>query len=121
MAVQPLTREEIDSYEQHASYHETEDEKRATGLPPEVVERHDVGMLETSDELCLGLEAPDERAIIGEIGTDHLDGNVAIERRMMRSVHAAERTFADELLQDVAAQRMAEVDRARCRVFPVEQ
>ena len=40
----------------------------AARLAPEVVERHDVGVLEAGHELRLGLEAADERGVVGQLG-----------------------------------------------------
>jgi hypothetical protein len=65
-------------------------------------------VLESSHELCLGLEPPDERRVVGELGTDHLDRDFAADRRLVRAVRDAERADPDLLAQLVAADRRAE-------------
>ena len=82
-----------------------EHEVCAAGLAPVVVERHDVGVLEPGDELCLGLEPLHEAAVVGEVGPDHLDRDIAIRAGLRRRQHAAERAFTDDRVHGVAAKR----------------
>ena len=64
-------------------------------------------MLESSDELGLGLEPADELGIVREVGVDRLHRDVTLHLRLDRPVDDAERTLADLLEQSVAAQRLA--------------
>ena len=60
-----------------AAAQEAHHEVGGVGLPPVVVQRHDVRVLEPGDELCLALEAPDEVGMIGELGRHRLDRDLA--------------------------------------------
>ena len=57
-------------------------EVRAARFPPEVVERHDVRMLEAGDELRLVLEPADEQGVVGEIRVNDLDRDVTTDTRL---------------------------------------
>ncbi len=80
-------------------------EVRAARLSPEVVERHDVGMLESGDELRFALEATDERRIVGEVWMDDLHRDIAAHARLGRSVHDTEATLTELLAELIAPQR----------------
>ena len=80
-------------------------EVRAARLSPEVVERHDVGMLEAGDELRLVLEPADERGVVGEVGVDDLHRDIAAHAGLGRAVHDAEATLTELLAEEVAPQR----------------
>ncbi len=62
----------------------------AIGLAPEVVERHDVGVLQLGDDVGLGLEAADELRLVDVLGPDHLDRHLATNRRLVGAVHDPE-------------------------------
>ena len=80
-------------------------EVRAARLSPEVVQRHDVGMLEAGDELRLALEPADERGVVGEIRVDDLHRDIAAHTGLGRAVHDPEATLTELLAQLVAPQR----------------
>jgi hypothetical protein len=57
-------------------------------------------VLDRGDHLGLGLEAADERRVVGQLGADDLDGDVPTEGPLRRPVHDRERAGADALVQD---------------------
>ncbi len=80
------------------------DEERGPRFTPEVVDRHDVGMLQARHEPGLVLEAPDEVGIVGELRADDLHGHLALDPRLHGSVHHGERPRTDPLTELVAVQ-----------------
>ncbi len=90
-----------------ATLHQPHHEVGRIGFAPIVVERNDVRMLEPGDELCLGLEAPDEVRIVGQFGPDDLDRDLAPDGGLVRPVRHAERTLADLLTQLVSPDSQA--------------
>ena len=87
----------------HPAHHQV----RTTRLPPVVVERNDVRMLESRDQLRLVLEATNEIGIVSELGPDDLDRDLAANGRLRCAEDCTERAFADLLTKLVAAQRVA--------------
>jgi len=65
----------------------------------EVVDRNDVGVVELGDHLCLPLEPPQELGILHKGGMHYLDGDVAVQRRMVRLEDRSHSALA-ELLDD---------------------
>ncbi|HXV65296.1 MAG TPA: hypothetical protein VEK15_31665 [Vicinamibacteria bacterium] len=55
----------------------------------------DVGMVERREKLRLALEASEPLSVLGERRRQHLDGDVAAERRVRRSVHLAHAACAE--------------------------
>ena len=88
-----------------AGVDEAHHQVRGTGLAPVVVQRDDVRVLQPGDELGLGLEAADERRIVGEPGLDHLDRHLPPDDRLVGAEHRAERSPSDLLAQLVAPHR----------------
>ena len=64
-------------------------------------------MLERRDDLCFGLETPDEGRVVGEIGTDDLDRHLATDSGLIGAVRRTRRTGADLLAQLVTTHRRA--------------
>ena len=74
----------------------------ALGIPPIVVERNEVGMLELRDESRLRLEAAHERGLVDQFGADHLDRDLAPDRRLVRAKDHADVATPDLLTELVA-------------------
>ena len=89
---------------QRATPEEPEHQKGSAGPAPEVVQRHDMGMLDAGHELGLGLEPLHEPGIVGQVGADHFDRDLTVEAGLDGSVHRTECTLADDLCQLVARQ-----------------
>ncbi len=83
--------------------HVPHDEICSTGFAPVVVERHDVGMLETGDELCFIFESADERRIVSEIWSDDLYDHLAADGRLERPVQHTRSALAEAFSDLVAA------------------
>ena len=64
-------------------------------------------VLETGDDLRLGLEPADELGVVGEMRVDRLDRDVTTDHGLDRPMHGTEGPLADLLEQPVAAQRLA--------------
>jgi hypothetical protein len=90
-----------------ATAEEPHHQVRAVGLSPIVVQRHDVGMLEASDDLRLALEPPNKVRMVGQLRVNRLDGDLSADQRLGRSVDRPERSLSHLLEQSVAAQRLA--------------
>ncbi len=87
----------------HPSHHEI----GAAPVAPVVVERDDVGMLESCDRLRFLLEATNEARVVGESRMDLLDAHLAAEIGIERSPHDAEGPLADAFEEAVATERLA--------------
>jgi hypothetical protein len=74
------------------SVHPTHDEKGASRLPPEIVQRNDVGMLETGDYPRLLGEAADKVRSLRQFGVDYLDGHLATDCWLKRPVDDPDRS-----------------------------
>ena len=61
-------------------------------------------VLEASNELRLDLEAADELWVIRQLGLDHLDGHIALDRGLEGAINRPERAFAEAIPQLVPAQ-----------------
>lgn len=59
-------------------------------------------MLQPCDDLRLGLEAADEVGVIGILGQDNLDGDVAPDHGLLGAKDRAEAAAADLLTEGVA-------------------
>ncbi len=80
---------------------------RTPRLPPVVVDRDDVRMLEGGDRLCLAFEATDERRVGGEVLVEDLDGDVSSDLRLDRSEHDPGGSLADLLQKPIPSQRFS--------------
>ena len=80
---------------------EAEHEVRTPGLTPEVVERHDVRVLESRHELGLRLEPVDERGVIRELGVHDLHRDIPTNLRLHRPMNRPERAAPDHFEQHV--------------------
>jgi hypothetical protein len=73
-------------------------------------------MLELGDESCLGLEPAHERRLVDQLGADHLDRDLASDRRLVRAIDDADVAAAHLLAELVTSHRAAEcADRGRRR------
>jgi hypothetical protein len=71
-------------------------------------------MLELGDESRLRLEPAHKRRLVDELGADHLDRDLAPDRRVVRAIDHADVAAADLLAELVAPHRAAErADRGR--------
>ncbi len=85
----------------------THDQPGRPRLTPVVVERNDPRMLEPGHQMGLGLEPADELGTVRKLLSDHLDRDLAVERRLPATEHHGVRAVADPLQQlvPVAAAR----------------
>ena len=67
-----------------------------------VEDGHDVGVAEGGRGLGLGLEAAQERAVLGQVGVQDLDGDAAPQLDVVGQVHGGGRARADGRHQPVA-------------------
>src|SRR5262249_13898331 len=65
-------------------------------LPPDVVDREDVGMRERGDGARLALEARHRVGVAGGIGRQYFDGHVAAEARVAAAVNLPHPALADQ-------------------------
>ena len=100
-----------------AAGEQPEHEVGAARLPPEVVQRGDVGVFEAGDELGLGLEPAHELGGVGQLRADHLDRDPPLGAGLGGRVHPAVGALPDHLVNRVAAQRAA---RRRRQGVPLE-
>ena len=82
-------------------------------LPPIVVQRHDVGVLQASHELRLSVEAPDELGIVGEFRSRHLDRYLTAHSGLFGAVDDSKTAFPDVLDQLVSTEVSADITRFR--------
>jgi hypothetical protein len=73
-------------------------------VPADLVEGHDVGMVETGGDLGLGLEALDVGGGSELAGQDHLEGDETVEAHLPRLVDNAHAAAGDLLQQLVVAE-----------------
>ena len=93
----------VDDIPQTPATHQLHCQIRRIRLPPVVVERNDVGVLESGDQLGFGLKPADEGRIIGKLGSDDLDRHLAAHHRLIGPIDDAEAALAELLAQLVAA------------------
>ena len=98
---------------QGAADEQAHDQVGTAGLTPEVVQRHNVGVLKTRNRLAFGLKAADEIGTVGELRLDHLDCHCAANRWLFRAKHRTEPAQSDLLADDIVADPRA---RQRCEV-----
>ena len=97
--------------------HELAHEEGAVAVPPEVDDREDMRVCQPCDGPSFHLEVASECRMFGEFGRDHLDGDLAPDRWVVRPIHAAEALLAEaaaeliarELVRDRGAQVLADV------------
>ena len=88
-----------------AAIDEPKDQIRAPWLAPKVVQRHNVWVLEPAHQLCLDLETSNERRVVRQVLTNHLDRNLTPKSRLHRPVHRAVRALPDLLTKPIAPRR----------------
>jgi hypothetical protein len=71
------------------------DEQRAAGVLAEVVDVDGVGMAELGGQLGLGVEAPDQPGVGRQLGPQHLDRDLALERDLLAAVDRAHAALAE--------------------------
>ena len=98
-------RAEPEGVGQAAGVDETHDEVGGAGFAPVVVERDDVRVLESGDQLGLRFEAADERRVVGQLGTDDLDRHLPADDRLVGAVDRTEGAASELLAHLVAADR----------------
>jgi hypothetical protein len=59
------------------------------------MERNNVWVLKSGDELSLDLEVADEVGIVGELGANDLDSNFSANTRLVRAMDNPERARSD--------------------------
>jgi hypothetical protein len=74
---------------QRLPFEELHDGVRGGAVPPEVVDGKDVRMRELGDRARLALEACERLGVVGQLGGEDLDRDVAIEFRVARLVDLA--------------------------------
>ena len=97
----------IDQLAEAASSEEPRHDVCPTRLPPVVVDRRDVGVLQRCDGLRVGFEAADERRIVRPMFVHDPDRDLPAHVRLRRPVDHAERVLAHAFEQSVAAQRFS--------------
>ena len=90
---------------QRSPFHQAHDQVGALGIAPEVVERHDVQVLELGDQLRFALEAADEVGLVSVLGQDHLDGDLPFDERLAGAVHSAVSPLTERFEQIIAFDR----------------
>ncbi len=75
----------------------------AIGLPPVVIEGHDVRMFQPGHQLGLGLETANEFGVVGILGQDGLDGHLTPHLGLACAKNDAKPTLADALEELVAS------------------
>ena len=80
------------------------DEVVDTCFAPDVVERADVRMRELRDGARLAIEALPELGVLGELRRQHLDGDDAVQARVLRAIDLAHAAGADRRLDLVRTQ-----------------
>ncbi|MCZ7627461.1 MAG: hypothetical protein M5R38_18345 [Candidatus Methylomirabilis sp.] len=70
-------------------------------LAPEIVQRHDVHVLQPGDDLGLRFEPADEFGRVGVARQDDLDGDFALDSRLEGAIYRREPADADQLAQQI--------------------
>ena len=65
------------------------------------------GCSKLATKLGLGLETPDELGPVRQLGADHLDGDVAVDRWLAAAIHDGEHAVADALVKHVPGNNAA--------------
>ena len=71
--------------------------RRTVGVIPEVEHVDHVGMREAGDRLRLALEAHLQLRVVGDVRHHDLEGDLAVEHRVLREVHDAHGALAEGL------------------------
>ncbi len=79
-----------------------DDEAESVVGGPDIVDRHDVGVVEGGEDAGLGEVGFDSLAIAHPAGVRHLDGNGAVQLFVASQVDAPEAALAEDLLDPVA-------------------
>ena len=85
-----------------ASTQKAEHQERAARLSPEVVQRHDVRMLEMGDQLRLRFESTHERRVVRQFRADDLHRHLAADARLHREIHRTERALTQQFAECIA-------------------
>ncbi len=87
-----------------------DDVEAAVGQLPGQEHPHHVGMVERGRDAGLAFEAPHGVAVVGQLGVEDLDGDVAVERGLPRAVHRSHPAGPDLLLElELVEQRLSDV------------
>ncbi len=70
---------------------------------PEVVQRHDVGMLQTGHQVRFRFETAHELDPVGQLGPDHLDRHAPTDRWLGATEHRRERALTELRSEHIAA------------------
>ncbi len=100
-----LDRSPLDPFAQVAPLEPAHDQEAAVTGVPIIVERHDKGMLEPGDQLGLDLKPFLKIRVPGELGKDHLEGDLPTHRTLAGSIDDPEPTNADALDQLITLDR----------------
>jgi hypothetical protein len=111
----------LEPFREVSSFDKLHAEKAATALFGDLVNRHDIGVVEMGDRL--GLVAKASRVVVAGPGTvaDHLDGHNAVQAPLPRPEHNAHAAARDHALQLIVAECDALLDRRTSRVRLAEQ
>jgi hypothetical protein len=90
------------------TFDELHDERLAFG---ESVDTCNVRMVERGEDLRLALEAGEPVGIRGEVLRQHLEGDVPVERRIVRPIHLAHPPCADQGGDFIGAESSADFQR----------
>ncbi len=74
---------------------------------PDVVDRHDVGIVQPCGRAGFAAEPLLEIGVLGEVGEQHLQRDDAVDGGVVRAPHLAHAASAQQLDQPVAAERRA--------------
>ena len=74
----------------------------ALAVAPVVIQRHNVWMFEPGDSLRVELEVAHERRVVGELGANHFERDLAAHCRLDGAVDDAARSLADPFDKAIA-------------------
>jgi len=83
------------------------DQIRVVGLAPEVVERHDMHVLQPGDQLRFGFEPADKFGAVGVARQDDLDGDFALDSRLEGAINSREPADSDQFAQQISLDLVA--------------
>lgn len=99
-----------------ATAREPEHEIGGTRLAPEVVQRHDVRMLEPGHQPRFTLETADVARVVGELGSHNLHRHIAAHPRLHRTVDRPELALTNDLREHVPTHASANRHKSQRRI-----
>ena len=80
---------------QAAAAQEAHNQVSGAGLPPVIIEGHNVGVFQVGNNLGFSFKAADKFGVIGVAGQDDLDGHIPLDGRLHRPVDDAKAAAAN--------------------------